>query len=129
MRAMRDTDKKREQSNSEPDAMGAFYVIGGKPNEVISGWIALEEGVDEFLETIFEEMEYTLQMEVKNQHMYDLYYVDSTKENHLTAVPDQKMFDYVKQLERIMVMVLHKEVDKSEVENHPRFINWLEESE
>ena len=41
----------RTDSN-EPDALGAFYVIGSKPNEVISGWIALEDGKDEFLETI-----------------------------------------------------------------------------
>ncbi|MHA1908230.1 MAG: hypothetical protein ACW98Y_13105 [Candidatus Thorarchaeota archaeon] len=129
MRAMRDADKESELGDTDPDALGAFYVIGGKPSEVISGWIALDEGIDEFLETIFEEMEYTLQIEVKDQHMYDLYYVDSKKENTLTVVPDQQGFENVKQLEQIKVMVLHKDINKSDVENHPRFKDWLEESE
>jgi len=38
---------------NEPDVLAAFYVIGSKPNEVISGWIALEEGKDENDHQIF----------------------------------------------------------------------------
>lgn len=126
---MRDADNEREQGTPNPDALGAFYVIGEKPNEVISGWIALEDGKDEFLETIFEEMEYTLQIEVKDQHMYNLYFVDSSKKNKLTEVPDQESFDKIKKLEQIKVMILHKDIKITDVENHPRFKDWLEETE
>jgi hypothetical protein len=125
MRTMRDA----ERENDDDDALGAFYVIGSKPSESISGWIALEQGKDEFLETIFEEMEYTLQIEIEDQHMYDLYYVDSKKKNQLIVVPDQKVYNHVKELESIMVMVLHKDINITEVENHPRFKDWLEETE
>ncbi|MFW9910240.1 MAG: hypothetical protein ACFFEF_16910 [Candidatus Thorarchaeota archaeon] len=126
---MRDADKQSSVKESEQDSFGAFYVIGNQPNKSISGWIALEDGLDELLETVFEEMEFTLQVEVKDQDMYDVYYVDIKNNNKLTKVPDQKSYDYVKNLERILVMILHKDVLVSDVQNHPRFIDWLEETE
>ncbi|MDF1540749.1 MAG: hypothetical protein P1Q69_17770 [Candidatus Thorarchaeota archaeon] len=126
---MRDADKEKESEDSEQDALGAFYIIGKQPHESMSGWIALEERVDEFLEMIFEEMEYTLQVEVKDQNMYDLYFVDTSKNNTLNPVPDQKAFEYVREQEKILVMVLHKEVDTSVVVSHPRYQDWLEEND
>jgi len=129
MSTMRDTDKEIEPKDSEQDALGAFYIIGKQPHESMSGWIALEDRMDEFLETIFEEMEYTLQVEVKNQHMYDLYFVDTSRNNSLQHVPNQKVFESVKQLERISIMVLHKDVDVSAVVSHPRYQDWLTETD
>ena len=126
---MRDSERERKPDESEQDALGAFYIIGKEPHESMSGWIALEERIDEFLETIFEEMEYTLQVEVKNQHMYDLYSVDTSKNSTLQHVPDQKVFETVKQLERISIMVLHKDVDVGAVVSHPRYQDWLAETD
>ncbi len=126
---MRDTDKEREQEESEQDVLGAFYIIGKQPHESVSGWIALDKRMDEFLEMVFEEMEYTLQVEVKDHNMYNLYFVDTSKNNSLNSVPDQKAFEYVRQLEPILVMLVHKDIDTSAVVSHPRYQDWLEEND
>lgn len=129
MNIMRDADRETDTGDTSQDALGAFYIIGKQPHESMSGWIALEDRVDEFLETVFEEMEYTLQVEVKDQNMYNLYFVDTSKNNSLKPVSDQNVFEYVKKLERILVMVLHKDIDASKVESHPRYQDWLEETD
>ncbi|MFW9920558.1 MAG: hypothetical protein ACFFED_13220 [Candidatus Thorarchaeota archaeon] len=126
---MRDADNDDSSSTGEQDTLAAFYVIGKKPHEVISGWIALEEGLDEFRETIFEEMEFTLQTTVEKQNEYNLYFVDSKSKNSLSRIDDQSTFETLKKEEGIRLMLLHSSVDTKQVESHPRFHDWLEETD
>jgi hypothetical protein len=129
MRAMRDADDNRTDADEGQDALGAFYVIGAEPNEVISGWIALEDGIDEFFETVFEEMEFTLQVEVKDQKAYSLFYVDTGDRNALKRVVDDKAFDELKKLDKIFLMMLHHSINVKDVESNPRLKDWLEETD
>jgi hypothetical protein len=129
MKAMRDADDNRTDADEGQDALGAFYVIGEKPNEVMSGYIALEDGIDEFCETVFEEMEFTLQVEVKDQKAYSLFYVDTGDKNALKRVIDDKAFDELKKLDKIFLMMLHHSINVKDVESNPRLKDWLEETD
>lgn len=129
MKGMRDADKDETSTSSGQDALGAFYVIGEKPNEVMSGLIALEEGIDEFRETVFEEMEFTLQVEVKDQNAYSLFYVDTGDKDTLKRVVDDSAFEELKKMDKIFLMMLHQSVNVKDVESNPRLKDWLEETD
>jgi len=129
MKTMRDADKSTGGTASEQDTLAAFYVIGKNPNEVISGWIALEDGLDEFREIIFEEMEFTLQAKISKQDDYKLFFVDRATRNSLSPIGNQQAFEHLKKMDGIRLMLLHSSVDTKQVESHPRFQDWLEETD
>ncbi|MBN2229028.1 MAG: hypothetical protein JW779_05495 [Candidatus Thorarchaeota archaeon] len=113
----------------EQDTLAAFYVIGKKPHEVISGWIALEDELDEFRKVIFEEMEFTLQIQVEKQNEYSFYYVDLKKKNSLSMIDNQALFEELKKTNNLRIMLLHNSIPIRQVETHPRFCDWLEETD
>jgi hypothetical protein len=119
-------DSRKIMENFEPSELTAnFFVLFKDENVSIDGWISLEQTLNKFLLLLQEEIEYCWGEEYANMEDYSLFYIDLDEKNNLKEVKGEEIYQKVRKLEEIFIVVLHKEIKYRIIENLPLVFEWF----
>ena len=91
----------------------------------ISGWIALEENLEQFISVLREEMQYAWNMKDINMDDYPIFHIDIEDNNRLKELNNNQDYQIVKHSKNIYLVILHKEIPYRIIENIPPVFNWF----
>jgi len=117
--------KKILNNNNPPDVTANFFVLYKDEESWFDGWISMEKSLEEFISLIQEEIEYTWDIEHVDMTDYILFHIDLEDKNNLKEIKDNEYYQWVKQLNEIFIVVLHKEIKYRIIENIPPVFEWF----
>jgi hypothetical protein len=119
-------DSKKIMENFEPTEMTAnFFVLFKDEIVSIDGWISLELTFSKFISLLQEEIEYCWGEEYADMDDYFLFYIDVDEKNNLKEIRGEEIYQKVRKLEEIFIVVLHKEIKYRIIENLPLVFEWF----
>jgi len=102
-----------------------FFVLFKDENVSIDGWITLGETLPEFISTLQEEIEYCWGVEYAIMNDYVIFYIDLDEKNNLKEITDEQIYQKVRVLKEIFMVVLHKDIKYRIIENLPLVFEWF----
>lgn len=116
------------KQNFEPTDITAEFIILFKDEiDSIEGWIALEETLSDFKSRLQEEIEYYWGKNDADMSDYSIFYLDTEEKNTLKDIDTDEFYQTLKTLEKIFIVILHKEVKYRIIENLPPVFDWFME--
>lgn len=120
------SDFKKLMQNIQPSEVTAnFFVLFKDEDIAIDGWISLEETLPKFISLLQEEIEYCWGPEYANMSDYLIFYVDLDEKNNLKEITDELIYQKVRVLKEIFIVVLHKDIKYRIIENLPLVFEWF----
>jgi hypothetical protein len=112
--------------NFEPSEITAnFFVLFKDENVSIDGWISLDLTLNKFITVLQGEIEYCWGAEYANMDDYFLFYIDMDEKNNLKELKEEIVYQEVRKLNEIFIVVLHKEIEYRIIENLPLVFEWF----
>jgi len=102
-----------------------FFVLFKDENVSIDGWITLRETLPKFISLLQEEIEYCWGAEYANMNDYLIFYIDLDEKNNLKEITDETIYQKVRVLKEIFIVVLHKDIKYRIIENLPLVFEWF----
>jgi hypothetical protein len=120
------TDFKKIMNHVEfPEVTANFFVLYKEESVWIDGWISLENSLDEFISLLQGEIEYSWGSEYANMDDYIIFHIDIEDKNNLKEIKDNEYYLYVRQLKKIFLVILHKDIQYRIIENLPPVFDWF----
>lgn len=114
-----------ERNQMIPEVTAKFFVLAKDESAYISGWIALEENLEQFISVLREEMQYAWNMKDINMDDYPIFHIDIEDNNRLKELNNNQDYQIVKNSKNIYLVILHKEIPYRIIENIPPVFNWF----
>ena len=114
-----------ERNQMIPEVTAKFFVLAKDESAYISGWIALEENLEQFISVLREEMQYAWNMKDINMDDYPIFHIDIEDNNRLKELNNNQDYQIVKHSKNIYLVILHKEIPYRIIENIPPVFNWF----
>jgi hypothetical protein len=119
-------NSKKIMENFEASEITAnFFVLFKDENVSIDGWISLDLTLNKFKSILQGEIEYCWGAEHANMGDYFLFYIDIDKKNDLKEIREEAVYQEVRKLEDIFIVVLHKEIKYRIIESLPLVFDWF----
>jgi len=119
-------DFKKLMQNIQPSEVTAnFFVLFKDEDVAIDGWISLEETLPKFISLLQEEIEYYWGAEYANMNDYLIFYIDLDEKNNLKEITGESIYQEVRVLKEIFIVVLHKDIKYRIIENLPLVFEWF----
>ena len=119
-------DFKKLMQNIQPSEVTAnFFVLFKDEDVAIDGWISLEETLPKFISLLQEEIEYCWGAEYANMNDYLIFYIDLDEKNNLKEITDESIYQKVRVLKEIFIVILHKDIKYRIIENLPLVFEWF----
>ena len=119
-------DLKKIKQNFQPlDVTANFFVLFKDEDVSIDGWISLEETLQKFISHLQGEIEYCWGAEYANMNDYLIFYIDLDEKNNLKEIIDEQIYQKVKILKEIFMVILHKDIKYRIIENLPLVFEWF----
>ena len=119
-------DFEKIMNNNETSELTANFFVLYKDEETwLNGWIALESSLDEFISLLKEEIEYSWELESVDMTDYMIFHIDLEDKNNMKEIKNDEYYNYVKQLNEIYIVVLHKNIQYRIIENIPAVFEWF----
>ena len=113
-------------NNNEASELTANFFVLYKDEETwLNGWISLEPSLDEFISLLKEEIEYSWELEDVDMTNYILFHIDLEDKNNMKEIKNDEYYNYVKQLNDIYIVALHKNIKYRIIENIPAVFEWF----
>ena len=113
-------------NNNEASELTANFFVLYKDEETwLNGWISLEPSLDEFISLLKEEIEYFWELEDVDMTDYMLFHIDLEDKNNMKEIKNDEYYNYVKQLNDIYIVALHKNIKYRIIENIPAVFEWF----
>lgn len=112
--------------NYQPSEVTAeFFILYKDEESSIDGVISLDQTFDEFLSLLQGEIEYIWGTEYANMDDYLIFYIDLNDKNRLKEVSDEKVYQTIRKVKEIFLVILHKEIKYRIIENLPPVFEWF----
>ena len=119
-------DFEKIMNNYEESELTANFFVLYKDEETwLNGWIALEPSLDDFISLLKEEIEYSWELEDVDMTDYILFHIDLEDKNNMKEINNDEYYNYVKQLNNIYIVALHKDIKYRIIENIPAVFEWF----
>ena len=117
------------EQNFDPSDITANFIIVFKDEiDSIEGWIMLEETMSEFNLRLQEEIESYWGKDYADINDYSIFHLDTEEKNTLKEIDTDELYQNLKTLEQIFIVILHKEIKYRIIENLPPVFEWFMES-
>jgi len=103
-----------------------LLVVGEFPDQIMEGWLALVNRLDELRAFIIGEIEDALDITILHPEEYRIYNVLQTQEYLLEEIRDQASYGIVQMQSQIFLVALHNTVDPTRFAEDPRLHEWIE---
>lgn len=111
--------------NYQPSEVTAnFFVLYKDETSSIDGVISLEETLQKFIELLLGEIEYCWGSEYADIDEFSIFYIDVEEKNNLKQISDEKVYQHVRGLKDIFILMLHNEIKYRIIENLPPVFDW-----
>ncbi len=117
--------KKIIKNYQAPEVTANFFVLYKDESTWLHGWISMETSLEEFLTLIQGEIEYSWGSDYANMADYIIFHIDLEDNNNLKEIKDNEYYQYVKQLQEIYIVVLHRDCKYRIIENIPPLFEWF----
>ena len=117
--------EKITNNNEDLELTANFFILYKDEETWLDGWISLDPSLEEFISVIQEEIKYSWELENVDMANYRLFYIDLEDKNNLKEIIDDQYYQWVKQLEEIFIVVLHKDIKYRIIENIPPVFEWF----
>ncbi|MFW9785569.1 MAG: hypothetical protein ACFFFB_25020 [Candidatus Heimdallarchaeota archaeon] len=112
--------------NYQPSEVTAeFFILYKDEESSIDGVISLDQTFDEFLSLLRGEIEFIWGTEYANMDDYLIFYIDLNDKNRLKEVSDEKVYQTIRKVKEIFLVILHKEIKYRIIENLPPVFEWF----
>ena len=119
-------DFEKIMNNNETSELTANFFVLYKDEETwLNGWIALESSLDEFISLLKEEIEHSWELENVDMTDYIIFHIDLEDKNNMKEIKNDEYYNYVRQLNEIYIVVLHKDIKYRIIENIPAVFEWF----
>jgi len=119
-------DSKKIIENFErSDVAANFFVLFKNESVSIDGWISLELTLSKFISLLQGEIEYCWGADYADMDDYFLFYIDIYEKNNLKELVEEIVYQEVRKLKEIFIVVLHKEIKYRIIENLPLVFEWF----
>ncbi len=121
-------DFEEKENIFEPPGITAnFIVLFKDETSSLEGWIMLEETLREFTSQLKEELEYHWGKDDADMNDYSIFQIDTEEKNTLKEIHTEELYQNLKTLEEIFIVILHKEIKYRIIENLPPVFEWFME--
>ena len=117
--------EKIKQNQRFSEVTAKIFALDKDESTFLSGWIALEENLKQFISVLREEMQYTWNMKDINMEDYPIFHIDTEDKNRLKELNKNQDYQTVKKSKNIYIVILHKEIPYRIIENIPPVFNWF----
>ncbi|MFX1376202.1 MAG: hypothetical protein ACFFA0_10340 [Promethearchaeota archaeon] len=119
-------DFKKVMENFQSSEITAnFFVLFKDESVSIDGWISLEQTLSKFILLIQEEIEYCWGAKYAIMDDYTIFYIDIDEKYNLKEIKDEAIYQKVRKLNEIFIVILHKEIKYRIIENLPLVFEWF----
>ncbi|MFX0083710.1 MAG: hypothetical protein ACFE94_18320 [Candidatus Hodarchaeota archaeon] len=118
--------KKIMQNFQRSEVIANFFVLFKDEDISIDGWISLEETLPKFISHLQEEIEYCWGAEYADMDDYIIFYIDTDEKNNLKEITDEEVYQKIRKLGEIFMVVLHKDIKYRIIENLPLVFEWFQ---
>jgi len=119
-------DFEKIMKNYQPSEVTAnFFVLYKDESTWLHGWISMEDSFEEFLSLVQGEIEYSWDSEYADMADYIIFHIDLEDNNNLKEIKDNQYYQFVRQLQEIFIVVLHKDIKYRIIENIPPVFEWF----
>lgn len=119
-------DFEKIMKNYQPSEVTAnFFVLYKDESTWLHGWISMEYSFEEFLSLVQGEIEYSWDSEYADMADYIIFHIDLEDNNNLKEIKDNQYYQFVRQLQEIFIVVLHKDIKYRIIENIPPVFDWF----
>lgn len=108
-------------TNSAADLL----VVGEFPDQIMEGWLALVDRLEELQAFVIGEIEHALDISILHPKEYRLFNVLQTQEFFLEEIRDQTTYDIIQKQSQIFLVALHNTVDPVRFAQDPRLQEWI----
>ena len=113
------------KNNEIPEITANFFVLYKDEEAWLNGWISLEPSLEEFISILQEEIEYSWDLETAGMADYVIFHIDLEDKNNLKEIKDNEYYQFVRQHQEILIVVLHKDIQYRIIENIPPVFEWF----
>ncbi len=113
------------KNNDLPEVTANFFILYKDEETWLNGWISMEPSLEEFISVLREEIEYSWELEDVDMTNYLLFHIDLEDKNNLKEISDNEYYQWVRQLDEIFIVVLHKDIKYRIIENIPPVFEWF----
>ncbi|MFX1324694.1 MAG: hypothetical protein ACFE8N_07050 [Promethearchaeota archaeon] len=119
-------DYDKIMQNYQPSEVTAeFFILYKDEESSIDGVISLDQTFSEFLSLLQGEIEYFWGKEYANMDDYLIFFIDLSDKNRLKEISDDKVYQTVRNIKEIFLVILHKEIKYRIIENLPPVFDWF----
>ncbi|MHA1912785.1 MAG: hypothetical protein ACW986_01465 [Promethearchaeota archaeon] len=112
--------------NFQPAEVTAnFFILYKDEVSSLDGVISFEEDLEKFIELVLEEIEYSWGSEYAKIDEFSIFYIDVEEKNNLKEITDEEIYQHVRTLKEIFILMLHKEIKYRIIENLPPVFEWF----
>ena len=119
-------DFEKIMKNYQPSEVTANFLVLYKDESTwLHGWISMEDSFEEFLSLVQGEIEYSWDSDYADMADYIIFHIDLEDNNNLKEIKDNQYYQFVRQLQEIFIVVLHKDIKYRIIENIPPVFDWF----
>jgi len=119
-------DFKKIMQNYQPSEVTAkFFVLYKDEISTLDGFISLEENLQKFILLVLEEIEYSWGPEYAKFDEFSIFYIDVEEKNNLKEIISEEIYQHVKGLKKIFILLLHNDIKYRIIENLPPVFEWF----
>jgi hypothetical protein len=108
-----------------PEVTANFFVLYKDESTWLHGWISMEASFEEFLSLVQGEVEYSWGSEYADMTEYLIFHIDLEDKNNLKEIKDNQYYQYVRELQEIYIVILHRDIKFRIIENIPPVFEWF----
>jgi len=117
--------KEKIQNIRFPELTSNFIVLDENEDAYIDGWMSLEGTFEDLLENVQDQLKLPWGSKYKEMNDYIIYYIDILDKYNLICITDNEIFQDVKELNEVFIVVLHKNIEYKIIQNIPVVYDWF----
>lgn len=119
--------EKIKQNQQFPKVTANFFALYKDESTYLSGWIALDRTLSQFISKLLEEINYSWDLNYQNMDDYAIFHIDTKDKNKLKEIKNEQSYQAVRNSKNIYLVILHKEIPFFIIENLSLVFDWFSE--
>ena len=120
--------EKIKRNQQLPKVTVKFFALYKDESTYLSGWIALDKTLNQFISILLEEINYSWNLNYQNMDDYTIFHIDIEDKNKLKEIKNEQGYQAVRNSKSIYLVILYKEIPFRIVENLPLVSVWFSEN-
>jgi hypothetical protein len=117
--------KEKLQKIRFPDKIFDYIIVHEDEESYLEGWMSLEGSFEELLENLRIILESAWGSKYTSVSDYKFYYIDVLNNYNLIYFTNNKIFEEIKKLNEIFIVILHEKIEFKIIQNIPVVYDWF----